>query len=128
MSLIIDMLEALDAGHPISDALRVDAPKCAEVIAWYAEAADKQYGEVGPTGPGSLSLVTREPLGVVAAIVPWNYPLIIEPPRFEVSGTAATHYPARINPPAGTPVLGAHTGAGLVGMAYAARAAYPALP
>jgi acyl-CoA reductase-like NAD-dependent aldehyde dehydrogenase len=71
------LLEALDAGHPIGDAMRVDAPKCAEVIAWYAEAADKQYGEVGPTGPGSLSLVTREPLGVVAAIVPWNYPLII---------------------------------------------------
>ena len=71
------LLEALDAGHPIGDALRVDAPKCAEVIAWYAEAADKRYGEVGPTGPDSLSMATREPLGVVAAIVPWNYPLII---------------------------------------------------
>jgi acyl-CoA reductase-like NAD-dependent aldehyde dehydrogenase len=71
------LLEALDSGHPIGDALRVDAPKCAEVLQWYAEAADKRYGEVGPTGPGALSLVTREALGVVAAIVPWNYPLII---------------------------------------------------
>ena len=71
------LLEALDGGKPITDTLRVDAPKCAEVLQWYAEAADKLYGEVGPTGPGALSLVTREPVGVVAAIVPWNYPLII---------------------------------------------------
>ena len=46
-------------------------------IQWYAETIDKVYGEVGPTGPDALSLVTREPIGVVAAIVPWNYPLII---------------------------------------------------
>jgi len=71
------LLESVDAGHPIRDALRVDAAKCADVLQWYAEAADKVYGEVGPTGPDAVSLVTREPIGVVAAIVPWNYPLII---------------------------------------------------
>jgi acyl-CoA reductase-like NAD-dependent aldehyde dehydrogenase len=71
------LLEALDVGHPIGDATRVDVPGAANCIQWYAEAADKQYGEVGPTGPDALSLVTREPLGVVAALVPWNYPLII---------------------------------------------------
>ena len=71
------LVEALDCGKPIHDALSVDAAKPPLVIAWYAEAIDKLYGEVGPTGPGALSLVTREPLGVVAAIVPWNYPLII---------------------------------------------------
>ena len=49
----------------------------ATTIQWYAETIDKVYGEVGPTGPDALSLVTREPIGVVAAIVPWNYPLII---------------------------------------------------
>ena len=49
----------------------------AKTIQWYAETIDKVYGEVGPTGPDALSLVTREPIGVVAAIVPWNYPLII---------------------------------------------------
>ena len=52
-------------------------PGAANCLQWYAEAADKQYGEIGPTGPDALSLVTREPLGVVAAVVPWNYPLII---------------------------------------------------
>jgi acyl-CoA reductase-like NAD-dependent aldehyde dehydrogenase len=71
------LLEALDVGHPIRDATSVDVPGAANCLQWYAEAADKQYGEVGPTGPGALSLVTREPLGVVAALVPWNYPLII---------------------------------------------------
>ena len=71
------LLESLDVGKPIHDTLTVDVPSCATTIQWYAEAIDKVYGEVGPTGPDALSLVTREPLGVVAAIVPWNYPLII---------------------------------------------------
>ena len=67
----------VDVGHPIRDALNVDVPGAATCLQWYAEAADKQYGETGPTGPDALSLVTREPIGVVAALVPWNYPLII---------------------------------------------------
>src|SRR5829696_2884761 len=71
------LLESLDVGHPIGDATAVDVPGAANCLQWYAEAADKQYGEIGPTGPDALSLVTREPLGVVAAVVPWNYPLII---------------------------------------------------
>ncbi|HEX5826575.1 MAG TPA: aldehyde dehydrogenase [Candidatus Limnocylindrales bacterium] len=71
------LLESLDVGHPIGDATRVDVPGAANCIQWYAEAADKLYGEVGPTGPDALSLVTREPFGVVGALVPWNYPLII---------------------------------------------------
>ena len=52
-------------------------PSAAKTIQWYAETIDKVYGEVGPSGPDTLTLVTREPIGVVAAIVPWNYPLII---------------------------------------------------
>ncbi len=71
------LLESLDVGKPIRDALRVDVPSAATTFQWYAETIDKVYGEVGPTGPDVLSLVTREPIGVVAAIVPWNYPLII---------------------------------------------------
>jgi acyl-CoA reductase-like NAD-dependent aldehyde dehydrogenase len=71
------LLESLDVGKPIRDTLRVDVPSAATTFQWYAETIDKTYGEVGPTGPDALSLVTREPLGVVAAIVPWNYPLII---------------------------------------------------
>jgi acyl-CoA reductase-like NAD-dependent aldehyde dehydrogenase len=71
------LLESLDVGHPIRDAVNVDVPGAANCLQWYAEAADKLYGEVGPTGPDALSIVTREPIGVVAALVPWNYPLII---------------------------------------------------
>jgi acyl-CoA reductase-like NAD-dependent aldehyde dehydrogenase len=71
------LLESLDVGKPIRDTLSVDVPSAAKTFQWYAETIDKVYGEIGPTGPGSLSLITREPIGVVAAIVPWNYPLII---------------------------------------------------
>lgn len=71
------LLESLDVGKPIRDTVAVDVASAARTIQWYAETIDKVYGEVGPTGPDALSLVTREPIGVVAAIVPWNYPLII---------------------------------------------------
>jgi acyl-CoA reductase-like NAD-dependent aldehyde dehydrogenase len=71
------LLESLDVGKPIRDTLSVDVPSCATTFQWYAELIDNVFGEIGPTGPEALSLVTREPIGVVAAIVPWNYPLII---------------------------------------------------
>jgi acyl-CoA reductase-like NAD-dependent aldehyde dehydrogenase len=71
------LLESLDVGKPIRDTLRVDIPSAATTYQWYAETIDKTYGDIGPTGPEALSMVTREPIGVVAAIVPWNYPMII---------------------------------------------------
>jgi len=71
------LLETLDMGKPISDSLAVDIPATARCIAWYAEAIDKLYDEVAPTGHDALALITREPVGVVAAIVPWNFPLIM---------------------------------------------------
>ncbi len=70
-------LETLDVGKPIGNSLAVDVPFAADCISYYAEYADKLYDEVAPTGPKDLALVRREPLGVIAAIVPWNYPLII---------------------------------------------------
>ena len=71
------LLETLDMGKPISDSLAVDVPATARCIAWYAEAVDKIYDEVAPTGHEALALITREPVGVVAAIVPWNFPMIM---------------------------------------------------
>jgi acyl-CoA reductase-like NAD-dependent aldehyde dehydrogenase len=71
------LLETLDMGKPISDALQVDVPSTARCIRWYAEAIDKVYGEIAPTGRDALAMITREPVGVVGAIVPWNFPMIM---------------------------------------------------
>ena len=71
------LLEALDTGHPIGDARAVDVPNAARCFAWYGEAIDKVYGQIAPTAADALALISREPLGVVGAVVPWNYPLII---------------------------------------------------
>lgn len=71
------LLESLDTGHPISDAMNVDVPSAARTYRWYGEAIDKVYGEVAPAPRSAMVTVTREPLGVIGAVVPWNYPLII---------------------------------------------------
>ena len=71
------LLETLDMGKPISDSLAVDIPATVRCITWYAEAIDKLYDEVAPTSHDQLALITREPIGVVGAIVPWNFPLIM---------------------------------------------------
>jgi acyl-CoA reductase-like NAD-dependent aldehyde dehydrogenase len=70
-------LETLDVGKPIANSLTVDVPLAADCIAYYAEFADKLFDEIAPSSPGDLALIRREPLGVIGAIVPWNYPLII---------------------------------------------------
>jgi gamma-glutamyl-gamma-aminobutyraldehyde dehydrogenase len=67
-------LESLDAGKPISDCRNFDFPDVVHTIRWYAEAADKVFGKVSPTGPDNLGLIVREPLGVVGAVLPWNFP------------------------------------------------------
>ncbi len=71
------LLETLDMGKPIDDAVNVDLAATIRCFAWTAEALDKVYGEVAPTGNDELGLITREPLGVVGAIVPWNFPLLM---------------------------------------------------
>jgi 4-guanidinobutyraldehyde dehydrogenase / NAD-dependent aldehyde dehydrogenase len=71
------LLETLDMGKPIRDSRAVDVPLAAECIAYYGEAIDKVYDEVAPTGPGDVVTLVREPLGVVGAVVPWNFPLLM---------------------------------------------------
>ena len=71
------LLETLDMGKPIGDSLAVDIPAAARSIAWYGEAIDKVYDEIAATGPKELGMITREPCGVVGAIVPWNFPLLM---------------------------------------------------
>ncbi|EMA4136431.1 aldehyde dehydrogenase PuuC [Cronobacter turicensis] len=71
------LLESLDTGKPIRHSLRDDIPGAARALRWYAEAVDKLYGEVAPTDSASLAMIVREPVGVVAAVVPWNFPLLL---------------------------------------------------
>jgi gamma-glutamyl-gamma-aminobutyraldehyde dehydrogenase len=72
---ILARLDCEDAGKPITECRTGDVPGAIESVRWFAEAADKVFGRVAPTGPDHLGVITREPVGVVAAILPWNYPL-----------------------------------------------------
>ena len=76
------LLETLDMGKPIGDSMAIDVPATANAIRWNAEAIDKIYDEVAPTPHDQLGLITREPCGVVAAIVPWNFPMIMASWKF----------------------------------------------
>ncbi len=70
-------MESLDAGKPISAVLRQDMPAVIDTLVYYAGWADKIHGQVIPTRNDALTYTLREPLGVVAAIIPWNFPLMI---------------------------------------------------
>lgn len=76
-ALPLAVLGVRDNGTEIGMAYRAEPLSAAGTFRWYAEALDKLYGEIAPTAPDVLALVHREPLGVVAAIVPWNFPLMI---------------------------------------------------
>ncbi|HSO29232.1 MAG TPA: aldehyde dehydrogenase [Candidatus Sulfomarinibacteraceae bacterium] len=70
----LGLIETIDAGKPISDTIGLDMPESAACIRWHAEAADKLYGQVAPSPDGTVATITREPVGVVGAVIPWNYP------------------------------------------------------
>ncbi|MDZ5432513.1 aldehyde dehydrogenase [Pseudomonas fluorescens] len=69
------LLDSLNMGKPVMDAYNIDVPGAAHVLAWYGESLDKLYDQVAPTASSALATITREALGVVAAVVPWNFPL-----------------------------------------------------
>ncbi|WP_289034086.1 aldehyde dehydrogenase [uncultured Roseibium sp.] len=69
------LLDSLDMGKLVRDAATIDVPGAAAIFQWYGEAIDKIYDEIAPTGSSDLAMVRREALGVVAAVVPWNFPL-----------------------------------------------------
>jgi acyl-CoA reductase-like NAD-dependent aldehyde dehydrogenase len=71
------LTETLDMGKPVKYARNVDVNSAASCIRWYGEAVDKVYDEIAPTASTALALITREPVGVVGVIVPWNYPMIM---------------------------------------------------
>lgn len=69
------LLVSLEMGKPIADARNIEVPALVKTLAWYAEIADKLVDELPWTGDGAIAMVVREPIGVVGAIVPWNFPL-----------------------------------------------------
>jgi gamma-glutamyl-gamma-aminobutyraldehyde dehydrogenase len=69
------LLDCLDAGKPISDCVNMDLPDTVHCFRWHAEAIDKEYERVSPVGPDHVAMIVREPLGVVGAILPWNFPI-----------------------------------------------------
>ena len=98
----IALLESLDVGKPIADTTGVDVPSAVRTIRWSGEAIDKLYDEIPPTPADSLALVQRLPLGVVAAIVPWNFPLSTT--AWKLAPSLATGNSVILKPASNTPL------------------------
>ena len=96
------LLETLDVGKPISDTTNVDVPATVRTIRWSGEAIDKVYDEIPPTPADTLALVQRLPLGVVAAIVPWNFPLSTT--AWKLAPSLATGNSVILKPATNTPL------------------------
>jgi len=71
------VMESLESGKPIRDCELIDVPEAIQTIKWHAEAVDKIYDQTGPSGDDAISMIVREPIGVVAAVLPWNFPLLM---------------------------------------------------
>ena len=71
------VMETLDSGKPIRDCETIDLPETIHTIKWHAEAIDKIYDQVSPTGDDAISMIVREPIGVVGAVLPWNFPMLM---------------------------------------------------
>lgn len=71
------MLDVLEAGKPITDTKEIDIPETVNSFRWFAEAIDKLYDQIAPTGPEYLALILREPVGVAAGILAWNFPAFL---------------------------------------------------
>ena len=96
------LLETLDVGKPISDTLNVDVPSAVRTIRWSGEAIDKVYDEIPPTPRDTLALIQRLPLGVVGAIVPWNFPLSTT--AWKLAPSLATGNSVVLKPASNTPL------------------------
>jgi len=95
------LLETLDMGKPIANARNGDLRAVVECVRWYGEAIDKIYDEIAPTAKTALALITREPLGVVGAVVPWNFPLLMAAWKFApalAAGNSVVLKPAEQSP------------------------------
>jgi 4-guanidinobutyraldehyde dehydrogenase/NAD-dependent aldehyde dehydrogenase len=98
----IALLECLDVGKPIADTTGVDVPAAVRTIRWSGEAIDKVYDQISPAPHDCLALVQRLPLGVVAAIVPWNFPLSTT--AWKLAPSLATGNSVILKPASNTPL------------------------
>ena len=73
----IAVLESVESGKPIREVETVDLPETLHCLEWHAETADKIYDQISPSGDDALALVVREPIGVVACVLPWNFPILM---------------------------------------------------
>lgn len=71
------VLESLESGKPVREIEDVDLPETVHCLKWHAETADKIYDQVAPTGDDAVAMVVREPIGVVACVLPWNFPMLM---------------------------------------------------
>ncbi|WP_175779478.1 aldehyde dehydrogenase [Burkholderia anthina] len=76
-ALELSVMESLDSGKTIFDCQTVDVPETVNVLRWHAEAIDKIYDQVSPASDGHISMIVREPVGVVGLVLPWNFPLLM---------------------------------------------------
>jgi gamma-glutamyl-gamma-aminobutyraldehyde dehydrogenase len=95
------VLDTLDMGKPITDMLGVDLPAVADFIQFCGECIDKIEGRVTNTNSEALHFVSREPFGVVGAISPWNYPMLMAAWKFApalAAGNSVVLKPAELSP------------------------------
>jgi len=71
------VMESLESGKPILDCETIDVPETIQCIKWHAEAVDKIYDQTSPAGDDAIAMIVREPIGVVGAVLPWNFPLMM---------------------------------------------------
>jgi gamma-glutamyl-gamma-aminobutyraldehyde dehydrogenase len=71
------VLESLDSGKPVAECQTIDVPETVNTIRWHAELIDKLYDNTAPVGQVATTLIVREPIGVVACVLPWNFLLLM---------------------------------------------------
>ena len=71
------VMESVDSGKPVRDCATIDLPETIDCLLWHAEAIDKVYDQTAPAGEDALSVIVREPIGVVGCVLPWNFPLLM---------------------------------------------------
>ena len=71
------VMECIDSGKPIQDCVTIDVPEFVNTVNWHAESIDKIYDQTAPVGSEAMAMIVREPIGVVGAVLPWNFPMLM---------------------------------------------------